>query len=138
MEGTSTSEARQEISEACEIYANITNLLLNKGYESLLEEIDTRPLTDSMLAVLKVLNTLEQICDEKSARPSKAYQENMQNIQDYMMRKTIRTPTPKKLHSRDLHKIYLDKHMGTIDPAKLKNFIKTYQTQKFLHHRDYP
>lgn len=135
MAGTSTSEVQQQIKEACENYATLTSLLLDMGYESLLEKFESSNFTDCMHAILKVISTLEQITDETTIRKSATYQAHVENVQDFLTRKTTRTPPPKPLHSRDLHKLHLDKVLGKIDDAKLKDFIKNYQSRKFLQEK---
>lgn len=134
MAGTSTSEIQEQIKEACENYTTMTSLLLDMGYESLLENVESSNLTDSMQAILKVISALEQLTDDKT-RGSATYQAHSANLHDFLTRKTVRTPPPKQLHSRDLHKLHLDKVLGKIDDAKLKDFIKKYQTRKFLQQR---
>lgn len=131
---SSTSEIQQEVKEACENYSYLTSILLDMGYESLLEKFESSNFTDCMAAIIKVIGTLEQIMDDTTIRKPTGYQyqAHADNIKDFLTRNSVRPSAPKQLHSRDLHKLHLDKVLGKIDEAKLKDFIKTYQTQKFL------
>ena len=129
---SSTSEIQQEIKEACENYSYLTSFLLDMGYESLLEKFESSNFTDCMAAIIKVIGTLEQTMDDTTIRKPTKYQAHADNINEFLTRNSVRPSAPKQLHSRDLHKLHLDKVLGKIDEAKLKDFIKTYQTQKFL------
>lgn len=138
MEGTSSKEqVKVQLKKACDLYINLTNYLLDVAYESLIENYDTANYSRCMKSLLKVLTVAENI-DASSHRAQHQFASTSRNVPRNSTvvppRKPLRTTTQiphEKLHSRDLHKIHLDKVLGSIDPLKMKNFINTYQTEKF-------
>jgi hypothetical protein len=143
MEGTtSKGQVKAQLKKACDLYINLTNYLLDIAYESLLENYDTANYSRCIESVMKVINIAESVNASSQLPSSYSAQQQLasssRNVPVNSMTAAPRTPLrttsqihQEKLHSRELHKIHLDKVLGSIDPLKMKNFIKTYQTEKF-------